>query len=183
MWSALIGERLAAVLLVQALRIVAASGGCESGPGWLTALADAQVGDALRLMHANVARRWTVGELASAVAMSRSSFALRFRRLVGEPPLEYLLRRRMRTAAAALRDPARTVGSVGYELGYTSDSAFSNAFKRVMGVAATHHRAIASLAVGPRLPFRGPRPETSGTPSAASAFSRTNACGRRSRNV
>jgi AraC-like DNA-binding protein len=112
-----------------------------TGHGWLSALADPQIGASLRLMHADVARRWTVAELAAAVAMSRSSFASRFRALVGVPPLEYLLRWRMRTAAAALEDRGRTVSSVAGELGYSSDSAFSNAFKRVMGVAPAHYRA------------------------------------------
>ncbi|MDO8211748.1 AraC family transcriptional regulator [Conexibacter sp. CPCC 206217] len=138
--SGLMQERLADVLFLQALRVVVASGASPAQRGWLSALGDPQIGAALRLMHGEIARRWTVAELAAAVGMSRSSFAERFRRLVGAAPLDYLLQWRMRTAARALEDPARTVSSVAYAWGYTSDSAFSNAFKRVMGSAPAHYR-------------------------------------------
>jgi AraC-like DNA-binding protein len=138
--SELMAERLADVLFLQALRVVVASGASLQRTGWLSALGDPQIGAALRLMHGDVTRRWKVAELAAAVGMSRSSFAERFRRLVGSAPLDYLLRWRMRTAARALEDPARTVSSVAYAWGYSSDSAFSNAFKRVMGSAPAHYR-------------------------------------------
>jgi AraC-like DNA-binding protein len=45
-----------------------------------------------RLMHCNVAQRWKVSDLASEVGMSRTSFAERFKSLVGMAPLEYLTR-------------------------------------------------------------------------------------------
>jgi AraC-like DNA-binding protein len=144
--SGLVVERLADVLLVQALRAVAARGGAQGGRGWLAALADPQVGQALRLMHADVARRWTVAELGAAVGLSRSSFAERFRRLVGQPPLDYLLGWRMAAAAEALEAGDRTVSSVAGEWGYASDSAFSAAFKRVMGNAPARYRAAGRTA-------------------------------------
>ncbi|HST41578.1 MAG TPA: AraC family transcriptional regulator [Conexibacter sp.] len=154
--SELMAERLADVLFVQALRIVAASGAGKTADGgahgartpeapvrrgWVSALGDPQIGAALRLMHGDLARRWTVAELAGTVGMSRSSFAERFRRRVGSAPLDYLLRWRMASAARALEDPAVTVSSVAHALGYGSDSAFSNAFKRVMGSAPAHYRS------------------------------------------
>jgi AraC-like DNA-binding protein len=138
--SSLMAERLADVLFLQALRVVVAAGGSPQRAGWLSALGDPQIGAALRLMHGDVTRRWTLAELASEVGMSRSSFADRFRRLVGSAPLDYLLRWRMRTAARALEDPARTVSSIAFAWGYGSDSAFSSAFKRVMGSAPAHYR-------------------------------------------
>lgn len=100
----------------------------------------AQIGAALGMMHHEPGRGWTVGALASAVAMSRSGFALRFKALVGVPPLEYLRRWRMVRARAALRGNAGTVAGLAATLGYASESAFGHAFKRVFGQAPTRYR-------------------------------------------
>ncbi|MEO3870024.1 AraC family transcriptional regulator [Nonomuraea sp. B12E4] len=109
-------------------------------PGRLGALRDPQIGAVLALMHRQAGRRWTVAALAAEAGMSRTAFAVRFKALMGLPPLEYLLRRRMRSAAEALRTTDRTVASVAAEWGYASESAFSTAFKRVVGHPPAHHR-------------------------------------------
>lgn len=134
MGGSLMGKRLAEILLVQALRACASDQ--EGRPdvdalGWVGALADPQVGAALRLMHREVGRRWTVGDLAAAVGMSRSAFALRFRERVGVPPLDYLLRWRMQQARAALRQGNASLATLAARFGYSSDAAFGTAFKRV----------------------------------------------------
>ncbi|PZW39269.1 AraC family transcriptional regulator [Humitalea rosea] len=133
MGASLVTHRLAEVLLVQALRAYVAMQG-DNGAGWIGALADPQMGIALNLMHGEVAHRWTVEALASAVGMSRSAFALRFKNSVGVPPLEYLLRWRMQLARDALRR-GEAVASIAARIGYASESAFGNAFKRVCGKA------------------------------------------------
>jgi AraC-like DNA-binding protein len=134
MGASLMTRRLADILLVQALRAYVANFGAE-GAGWIGALNDAKIGGALNLMHGDVARSWKVEELASAVGMSRSGFALRFKQLVGVPPLDYLLRWRMQLARDALRRNDGNVASLAERLGYASESAFGNAFKRVFGRA------------------------------------------------
>ncbi|MFI1028359.1 AraC family transcriptional regulator [Streptomyces sp. NPDC020951] len=138
--SALMTGYLAHILFVQALRAHLGSLDAPSRGGWLSALADPQVGASLALMHEDVTRRWTVAELAAAVNMSRSSFAERFKTLVGLAPVDYLLQRRMQTAGQALRAGDRTVSAIAAESGYASDSAFSNAFKRVMGYPPSQYR-------------------------------------------
>ena len=92
------------------------------------------------MMHGDPARARKLGELASAVAMSRTSFALRFKTVVGVAPLAYLLGRRMRLAERTLRDSDAPLSSVALSLGYTSESAFSNAFKRTTGSAPKRYR-------------------------------------------
>jgi len=134
MGASLITRRLADILLVQALRAYVAVHGTE-GAGWIGALDDRRIGTALRLMHGDVGRGWTVGELAAAAGMSRSGFALRFRELVGIPPLDYLTRWRMQRARDALRRGERSVADLAATLGYRSESAFGNAFKRTFGTA------------------------------------------------
>ena len=138
--SATMRKHLTHILLVQVLRTLLTPGASASGaaPGWLGALSDHQVGTALTLLHSQPARRWTVADLATAVSMSRSSFAMRFRTLVGLPPLDYLVRWRMQIAARALRVTDRTVAAIG--------SAFSNAFKRVLGQSPSRYRRAQAIA-------------------------------------
>jgi len=126
----LVTQHLAHMLLLQALRLHLTQGG---GVGWLFALADRQMGAAIGVMHAEPARRWTVQALAAHTGMSRSSFALKFKRTVGLAPMEYLTRWRMQLAADRLARTRDPVSVIAPALGYESESAFSTAFKRVMG--------------------------------------------------
>ncbi|MFD4636198.1 AraC family transcriptional regulator [Lentzea sp. NPDC058436] len=127
------------LLLLEVLR--AYVGQADLPPGWLRLLADDRLRPALRLMHTNPARQWGLEELASAAAMSRTSLAERFRAVAGTPPLTYLHRWRMQLARRALRDGDVRVGDLAAELGYSSDSAFSTAFKREAGESPLRYRA------------------------------------------
>jgi AraC-like DNA-binding protein len=131
--------RLADVLFIQIVRGHLASLPVN-GSGWLGALADAQIGSALGHIHQNPEQDWTVQSLASKVAMSRSAFASRFMRLVGEPPLSYVTRWRMQKAAGMLRDGKQTLAEVAAQVGYDSEAAFSKAFKRAVGSAPGAYR-------------------------------------------
>ncbi|MFT0545585.1 AraC family transcriptional regulator [Allopusillimonas ginsengisoli] len=131
--ASLVTSRLADILLVQALRSYLDDNGSDS-IGWLGALTDPGIGKAINLMHEDVAHPWTVDELAQAVAISRSGFSRRFKSLVGLAPIDYLLHWRMRLARNYLRRD-ETVASIAARLGYASESAFGNAFKRIYGRA------------------------------------------------
>ncbi|GAA0898051.1 AraC family transcriptional regulator [Pseudonocardia zijingensis] len=109
-------------------------------PGWLRALTDERLRPALTVMHAEPGRPWRLEELARTAAMSRTSFAERFRTVAGVPPLTYLHRWRMLLAQRALRDDDVSVGSLAADLGYASESAFSTAFKRQVGVSPLRYR-------------------------------------------
>ncbi len=113
----------------------------ELPAGWLRVLADERLRPAVRLMHAEPGKPWRLDELARAAVMSRTSFAERFRDVAGVPPLTYLNRWRMLLAQRALRDGDTRVGPLAVELGYTSESAFSNAFKREVGMSPLRYRA------------------------------------------
>jgi AraC-like DNA-binding protein len=130
--GALIAEHLAHMMLVQALR-AHLSEGPQGGVGWLFALADRQMGAAIGALHAEPARRWTLQDLAGHVGMSRSTFAQRFKETVGLSAMDYLTRWRMLLAADRLAHSGDPVSVVSLALGYESESAFSTAFKRVMG--------------------------------------------------
>ena len=134
----LIAQQLAHMLLVQALRLHLNDGAAD-GVGWLFALADRQMSAAMNAMHAEPGRRWTIAALAKEAAMSRSTFALKFKRTVGASPMDYLTRWRMLVAADRLAGGGETIATLAPALGYESESAFSTAFKRVMGCAPRHY--------------------------------------------
>src|SRR5262245_13022916 len=100
------------------------------GKGWLAGVSDAHIGRALALLHAQPKRGWTVEDLAHEAALSRSALAERFNSLVGEPPMQYLMRWRLALAASALRSGDRAIGRIAEDFGYESESAFNRAFKR-----------------------------------------------------
>ncbi len=130
--SSLVAQHLAHMMLVQALRLHMANG-LRGGAGWLLALADKHVGVAITAMHEDPARRWTLQELAKHANMSRSIFALKFKSMVGSSPMEYLTRWRMLLAGDRLENSGDPISVIALSLGYESESAFSTAFKRVMG--------------------------------------------------
>jgi AraC-like DNA-binding protein len=133
-------RRLADILFIQIIQHWVETRGVEHA-GWLGALQDRAIGESLALMHSQPDRPWTVAELADAVKYSRSSFAARFTALVGEPPMEYLTRWRLQLAIRLLKEqPALPISAVASSVGYSSEAAFSRAFKRKLGVAPSSYR-------------------------------------------
>lgn len=123
--------RLVEVLLVEALRFRPAD--APDAGGLLAGLADPALARALRRVHDDVAHGWTVAELARAAGMSRAVFAERFARLVGMPPMEYVLAWRIAIAKDLLRRERPPLAEVAARIGYRSASAFSTAFTRHTG--------------------------------------------------
>jgi AraC-like DNA-binding protein len=133
--SALAGQdlvlsRLVEVLLIEALRSTATE---QAPPGLLRGLADQRIALALREIHRNPARSWTVAAMAQLSALSRTAFFQRFARTVGVLPMEYLLRWRMALAKDLLRRLDLGLAEVADRTGYQSASAFSTAFSRYTG--------------------------------------------------
>jgi AraC-like DNA-binding protein len=126
--------RLADILIIQAIRAWMAEDP-QAQTGWLGALQDGQIGQAILLIQRQPDRAWTVAALANEVAMSRSAFAARFRELVGEPPMHYLAKWRMQLALSILNDENPSLGDLADRVGYQSEAAFSRAFKRYIGAS------------------------------------------------
>jgi AraC-like DNA-binding protein len=139
--SVLVVQHLAQMALVEALRVHLNE--TRGGVGWLFALADRQIGAAIAAMHEEPGRRWTLQELAERAAMSRSTFAVRFKEAVGMAPMEYLARWRMLLAEDRLATTDDSVSVVALSLGYESESAFSTAFKRITGRSPRRGRSDA----------------------------------------
>ncbi|MER6145355.1 AraC family transcriptional regulator [Streptomyces sparsogenes] len=129
--SAVMVARILDLLFIQILRAWAADAGAE--PNWLAGALDPQIGPALSAIHRDPGRPWSVEELARACCLSRSAFAARFAERVGKPPAAYLAHVRLDAAAELLRDTSLPAGSIGENVGYTSEAAFSRAFKQRYG--------------------------------------------------
>ena len=123
-------SRLVEILLVEAMRWTSA---VNAPPGLLRGLGDERLARALKRIHADIAHPWTVAALASAAALSRSTFFDRFTRAVGMAPMEYLAAWRMEVAKDLLRQGKHSVAEVAERVGYGSGSAFSVAFSRRVG--------------------------------------------------
>ncbi|MER7703865.1 AraC family transcriptional regulator [Kitasatospora sp. NPDC097605] len=108
--------------------------------GWAAALGDSAVAPALTAIHQAPSTAWTVESLAARAGLSRAAFARRFTSLVGEPPMAYLTRWRMTTAARLLRESEAPLTTVAAKTGYGSEYAFAKAFKREFGLAPGGYR-------------------------------------------
>ncbi len=137
-------DRLLDLLLLSALREWFARPEAEP-PAWYRAMGDPVVGRALRLLHEEPGRSWTVAALADESGVSRATFARRFTDLVGEPPMAYLTGWRLSLAADLLARSDATVEAVARQVGYGSAFGLSVAFKRVHG---TRPSALRGAPVG-----------------------------------
>ncbi len=125
-------EHLSHVLLTELMRLHIEEGQ-ENQIGWTAALADPFLRRALAAMHQDLSGPWTVASLAERAGLSRTAFAVRFTRLVGQTPMGYMTLWRMLWAAKRLDRDGSTVAEAAAEVGYASESAFTAAFKRTLG--------------------------------------------------
>lgn len=108
--------------------------------GWATALTDPAIATALHHIHRQPETPWTVEELAKRASLSRATFAKRFTTAVGQPPLTYLTWWRMTTAARLLHRTDIQIHAIAQRCGYSSEYAFSKAFKREYGIPPNQYR-------------------------------------------
>jgi AraC-like DNA-binding protein len=136
--SAVMVARILDLLFIQILRAWAA--GTDAEPNWLAGALDPQIGLALSAIHRDPGHYWTVEELARACSLSRSAFAARFVVRVGKPPATYLAHVRLDAATDLLRDTSLPVTLIAEKVGYSSEAAFSRAFKHRYGTPPAHWR-------------------------------------------
>ncbi|MEH0167052.1 AraC family transcriptional regulator [Roseateles microcysteis] len=125
--------KLAEVLFIEVLRIYMLEQSSQH-TGWLAGVNDRIVGAALRALHAEPARCWTLEELARTAGTSRSVLAERFAQLVGQAPMQYLAQWRMLLASNLLARSNAPLAQIAEEVGYQTDTAFSRAFRREYGM-------------------------------------------------
>lgn len=138
---AVVLNRLADVLFVRVVRaylLKLSAGGATGPPSWLRGLTDPRIARALAQIHRAPEQAWTLAQLASRAAMSRTAFAQRFRALVGQTPVSYLAAWRMQKAAYLL-EMGTSIAQIAEQVGYTSELAFAKAFRRLMGMPPGAH--------------------------------------------
>jgi AraC-like DNA-binding protein len=136
--SAVMVARILDLIFIQILRAWAA--GTDAEPNWLAGALDPQTGPALSAIHREPGRDWTVDDLARACNLSRSAFAARFVAHVGKPPATYLAHVRLDAAADLLRNTSLPITLIAKNVGYTSEAAFSRAFKNRYGTPPARWR-------------------------------------------
>jgi AraC-like DNA-binding protein len=133
-------SRLTEVLFVEALRSWIASLNPGQG-GWLGAISDPHIGPALKLIHENPERTWTLSDLGQRVGLGRSAFSARFTRLVGQSMHRYVIERRMAEAAFLLETSDESIARIASRVGYETPAAFSKLFHRYHGLSPGRYRA------------------------------------------
>jgi len=133
--SELITEHLLQIILTQALRLSLSSSTLGRGEGWFYAMADKNIGSVISCIHDQPGKKWRLDELSSIAGMSRTSFTSRFRKLAGYSVNEYIRIWRFNLAIERMTANKEKISQIAFDLGYESESAFSTAFKKSMGVS------------------------------------------------
>ncbi len=133
-------SRLADVIVMYAIRSLMAGGDVDVG--WLEALRDPPIAEAVALIHERPAASWTAADLAAAVGLSRSAFYPRFTDALGEPPGAYLARWRLHLAANLITHDKLTIAAAARQVGYADDAALGRAFRRWTGVSPSQYRSL-----------------------------------------
>jgi AraC-like DNA-binding protein len=134
-----VATRLPELVLIEVLRVHLATAPAADH-GWLAALRDPVLAPALSLLHTSPEHKWTVAELASRAAVSRSLLDERFRQVLDRSPIRYLTEWRMHLAEELLATTDTGVATIARRVGYESEEAFSRAFKRARGLSPSHWR-------------------------------------------
>ncbi len=124
---------LADIIVIQAIRYWV-DHSTEAKSGWLGGLKDPKIGKALAAMHSHPDKTWTLERLAEYAGMSRSGFSARFTEVIGTSAKQYLTEWRMSLARMKIMQSPTPLIDLAEEFGYTSEAAFSRAYKRVFGV-------------------------------------------------
>ncbi len=157
-------RHLAPILLLQTLRRYLAAH--EPDRNWLVALAHPKLSKAIRAMHADCARAWTLDALAGLAGMSRAGFAQQFRQRVGLPPIDYLAHWRMQLACHLLRHGSRSIAQIAAAVGYESESGFSAAFVKIVQCRPGSYR-LGQRGAAPNAGPVASRPDRAATCSVA----------------
>jgi AraC-like DNA-binding protein len=136
-------SKLSELLFIEVVRCYMESLPRET-QNWFTALSDPHVGRAIRLMHGDIRRPWTLAELAREVGTSRTILIERFKSYLDVAPMTYLFNWRMQIAAGMIAGHASSLSRIGANVGYESEAAFSRAFKRATGISPAAWRAQAA---------------------------------------
>lgn len=150
-------SRLIEIVFVQSIRQLGDADQTDT-VRFLTALADQKISKALRAMHMQPERPWTLAWLAEEAGMSRTRFSVKFSSMVGEPPMTYLANWRLAKSRVMLCDSSLAIDEIARRCGYQSLPAFTRRFKSAFGIGPGLFRRNlrSSLAIADRSAETGP---------------------------
>ena len=131
-------DHLVSILFIECVRDYIAQ--LSDSNNWLRALVHTELANALAAIHGKPDQAWTVESLAEQCCMSRSKFATLFSSIVGETPLAYLQQYRFRLASQHLREGQLSIQQIAHRVGYSSETAFSQTFKRLFNLTPSQYR-------------------------------------------
>lgn len=95
----------------------------------------------LQYIHENLARRFSIAELAKHCQLNPAYLTRQFRKSFGVTPQTYIKQARVRAAAGMLQETGRTISQVADDLGYVDVYFFSRQFRQIMGQSPRPWRA------------------------------------------
>jgi AraC-like DNA-binding protein len=137
--SDLVIAKLSEVLFVETLRRYI-NGLPEEDIGWLAGARDPVIGRALAFLHAEPDHNWTIASLARRVGMSRTRLAERFQHFLGDSPMAYLAKWRLKLGAEMLESSSESIAEIAAAVGYGSEATFNRAFKREYELPPAQYR-------------------------------------------
>lgn len=114
-----------------------------------TPMATRRMATVLNYIDARLGSELNLAELSGLVAMSKYHFLRTFKHAIGMTPYQYILGRRLRAAAAALRASEKPVARVALDQGFGDLSTFNHSFREIMGVTPTMYRSSAGASSSP----------------------------------
>ena len=82
----------------------------------------------------------SVGDLASAVNMSRTSFYRKLKSVLGLTPVDFIRQVRIRRAVRMINDGETSLSQIAYAVGFSDPKYFSKCFKRDMGMPPAEYK-------------------------------------------
>lgn len=99
-----------------------------------------RIAHAITYLETNYAEPVTVDELVEISGMSRRNFMRSFEAAMGCPPINYLIRIRMKNACELLRETDESVTEIAMRVGFNDGNYFSRQFKTLMNTTPSAYR-------------------------------------------
>lgn len=102
---------------------------------------DSTIAACVSMLEGDLARNWSLDDLARQAALDPSHLVRKFRRTTGLPPMAYLARLRAEAAAALLVGSKIPIGKIAEKVGWPDPNYFARRFRAHFSVSATEYRA------------------------------------------
>ncbi len=87
----------------------------------------------IQYIRENIHRKLDIQDLANQACLSRAQFFRSFRRELGETPVNFINRERIRIAKRALVSQGKSISHTAFDCGFSSENYFVRVFKKMEG--------------------------------------------------